>query len=126
MSDICLCGIVKEDCDYHRPAAISAVPWHNVSGTCFIPGVTQFTVENLFDALELIRKTDSWEDFTLDVHAALHSRLRKNNLLDCDNGQWSLIGMKVNSVNEGKNGGVFDSVISHADGRKVILRTREH
>lgn len=52
MMDICLCGIAREDCDYHKPTpVVSQVPVYDVTGTCFIEGVTNFTAENLHNTL---------------------------------------------------------------------------
>lgn len=128
MITICPCGIARDDCDYHKPAPdVSQVPVHDVSGTCFIEGVTNFNVDSLCNALDLVWQIDRWEDFRMITHTALFHRMRKNNLLDCDiNGQWSLQGMLVSETLLGKIDGVFDSLIEHKDGRSVILRTREH
>jgi hypothetical protein len=127
---ICPCGIARDDCDYHKPVpVVSQGLVYDVSGTAFVAGVTNFTVENLFDALDLVwcNGRDA-EDFRMTTHTALFMRFRKCNLLDCDiNGQWSLQGMPVSESLLGKAGGVFDSLIQHSnDGRQVILRTREH
>lgn len=53
----------------------------DASGVSFVPGVTNFTAENLFDCLQTAG--DSQEDFgILVVHSAVFSRMRKNNLID--------------------------------------------
>jgi hypothetical protein len=53
----------------------------NASGVGFVAGVTNFTAENLFDAVQTAG--DSQEDFKiLCVHSAVFSRMRKNNLID--------------------------------------------
>ncbi len=53
----------------------------NASGVGFVAGVTNFTAENLFDAVQTAG--DSQEDFKiLAVHSAVFSRMRKNNLID--------------------------------------------
>jgi hypothetical protein len=54
---------------------------HDASGVGFVAGVTNFTAENLFDAVQTAG--DSQEDFKiLAVHSAVFSRMRKNNLID--------------------------------------------
>ncbi len=131
MFDICLCGIARNDCDYHKPLTIimsEVVPVHDVSGVCFVPNVTQFSVHNLCDALDLVWRTDRWEDFTMITHTALFNRLFKNGLLDYDSASdtYSLQGMRVKNDSKGKTGGIFDSIVVHSDGRQVVLRTREH
>ncbi len=53
----------------------------NASGSVFAAGVTNFTAENLFDALQTAG--DSQGDFTvLAVHSAVYNRMRKNDLID--------------------------------------------
>jgi hypothetical protein len=53
----------------------------DASGVGFVAGVTNFTAENLFDAVQTAG--DSQEDFkVLAVHSAVFSRMRKNNLID--------------------------------------------
>lgn len=53
----------------------------DASGVGFVAGVTNFTAENLFDAVQTAG--DSQEDFKiLCVHSAVFSRMRKNNLID--------------------------------------------
>jgi hypothetical protein len=53
----------------------------DAKGAGFVPGVTNFTAENLFDALQTAG--DSQNDFSaLSVHSAVYSRMRKNNLID--------------------------------------------
>lgn len=53
----------------------------DASGVSFVAGVTNFTAENLFDAVQTAG--DSQEDFKiLAVHSAVFSRMRKNNLID--------------------------------------------
>jgi hypothetical protein len=53
----------------------------DASGVGFVAGVTNFTAENLFDAVQTAG--DSQEDFKiLAVHSAVFSRMRKNNLID--------------------------------------------
>jgi hypothetical protein len=53
----------------------------DVSGAVFAAGVTNFTAENLFDALQTAG--DSQADFkALAVHSAVYNRMRKSNLID--------------------------------------------
>ncbi len=53
----------------------------DASGVGFVAGVTNFTAENLFDALQTAG--DSQSDFSvLAVHSAVFNRARKNNLID--------------------------------------------
>lgn len=130
MVDICLCGIAKEDCDYHKPTvvAVSNSFIYNVSGTVFVPGVTQFTAENLFDAYSGIG-----EPIEMLVHTALFSRLNQYNLLDFyTEGRVKFQGLLVhrNDDVDGllllKSGPVFRTILTFADGRQVVLITREH
>jgi hypothetical protein len=128
MVDICLCGIAREDCDYHKSApVVSKVPVYDVSGTSFIPGVTNFTCENLFDATVNIDGI-----IKIVVHIALYHKLYKNNLLDFySNGIVRLQGIQVLSSTDPqfrstKNGRLFDSTITALDGSQIILRMREY
>lgn len=135
MIDICLCGIAREDCDYHKPASLAdAIPVHDVSGYAYIEGKTNFTLQNFSDALQVIWIKDCVEDFTLKVWTPLFHRLDKNRLLDKtylflngkpNNVEYTLEGSPVVDEYTFPSGPVFDSLIYHADGRKVILRTRE-
>lgn len=53
----------------------------DVKGGAFVAGATNFTAENLFDALQTAG--DSQSDFrALAVHSAVYNRMRKNNLID--------------------------------------------
>lgn len=53
----------------------------DASGAGFVAGVTNFTAENLFDALQTAG--DSQGDFrVLAVHSAVYNRMKKNNLID--------------------------------------------
>jgi hypothetical protein len=53
----------------------------NVSGGGFVAGVTNFTAENLFDALQTAG--DSQGDFrAIAVHSVVYNRMRKGNLID--------------------------------------------
>lgn len=89
----------------------------DASGAGFVAGVTNFTAENLFDAVQTAG--DSQEDFKiLCVHSAVFSRMRKNNLIDfvpdsvtgADLAYFQ--GMKV-VYDDGmpKSGNVYDSYI---------------
>jgi hypothetical protein len=122
---ICPCGIARDDCDYHKPApVVPQVPVYDVSGTCFVVGVTNFTIENLYDAS--LPATSGL--MKIIVHTALYHRIRKCNLLDIlPNGTETLQGFPIqHNPNFPKTGGVFDSLLVHKDGKEVILRTREH
>lgn len=123
--DICLCGIAREDCDYHKPTpVVSQVPVYDVSGTCFIEGVTNFTVDNLYDAS--LPATSGL--MKIIVHSALYSKLRKCNLLYIlPDGTETFQGfIIIPNPNFPKTKGVFDSLLIHKDSKQVILRTREH
>lgn len=53
----------------------------DVKGAGFVPGVTNFSAENLFDAIQTAG--DVQGDFTvLAVHSAILNRMKKNNLID--------------------------------------------
>lgn len=125
MITICPCGIARDDCDYHKPTpVVSQVPVYDVSGTCFIEGVTNFTVDNLYDAS--LPATSGL--MKIIVHSALYGRLRKCNLLNIlPDGTETFKGfIIIHNPNFPKTGGVFDSLLVHKDGKEVILRTREH
>lgn len=123
MTDICLCGIAREDCDYHKPQLpIYLIPVHDVSGAKFVPGITNFTLENLFDA-----SANLVEIKEILVHPAVYNRLNKNNLLDSYlDGSTRLQGIIVNpDPTCVKHRNVFDTTIIALNDEKVILRTRE-
>lgn len=53
----------------------------DVSGSAFLNGVTNFSTESLFDALQTLGDADS-QITNLAVHSAVRNRMRKNNLID--------------------------------------------
>lgn len=53
----------------------------DVSGAAFINGVTNFSAESLFDALQTLGDADS-QITNLAVHSVVRNRMRKNNLID--------------------------------------------
>lgn len=53
----------------------------DVSGAGFVPGVTNFTAEALYDALQTLGDADG-QITNLAVHSAVRNRMRKNNLID--------------------------------------------
>lgn len=54
---------------------------HDVSGTTYTPGVTDFTAENFIDTTLLMG--DSMEDLSMVmVHSVVYARMQKNNLID--------------------------------------------
>lgn len=135
MMDICLCGIAREDCDYHKPApVVSQVPVYDVSGTCFIKGVTNFTRQNFFDACQVIWIKDRTEDFILKIWVPLFNHLNHEGILDTSYIFTSNVPSSVVCTLQGTpivteaifpNSSIYDSLIYHLDGRKIILRTRE-
>lgn len=53
----------------------------DVSGGAFINGVTNFSAESLFDALQTLGDAD-YQITNLAVHSVVRNRMRKNNLID--------------------------------------------
>jgi hypothetical protein len=93
----------------------------------FRAGYTNFTFENLFDALAEVGNPDA--DVTLRMHQTLYRRCNNHNLLD----RYSvpplvrIQGMGVEGCNsEGyRSGNIFDTQILHKGEVVGILRTRE-
>jgi len=118
-------GLCSSWCDSLKPMAVG-MPIRDVSGTCFIPGVTNFTAENLYDATLLV---DIGNHISLPVemfvHPAVRSRICKNNLLDFyADGTERFQGVILHQKDMGKTGNVFDTLIQQGS-LKIILRTRE-
>lgn len=125
VADICLCGIAREDCDYHKPVPpVPQCPVHDVSGSVFVAGVTNFTAENLYDAS--LPATSGL--VKIIVHSAIYRRLDKCSLIDyLVDGSAVFQGFTILfNLKFPKTGGVFDSLLVHRDGKEAILRTREH
>lgn len=128
--DICLCGIAREDCDYHKPTLVSQTtiginyPVHDVTGTSFIVGVTNFTAENFYDASSLLPLGSSSAD-KLIVDLVLYHRLDKCNLVDVYKGITSFQGILL-KTKPAVTGAIHLSDIHSRDGSVVGLLTREH
>lgn len=124
---ICPCGIAADDCDYHKPQLVpnaNTLPTYDVSGTSFIPMITQFTAENFHDALSYLQMTNKITHFT--VHAALFSRIQRSYLLDSyPNGEWSFQGFVIRYKNTGKSANTFETDFCVNDQIVGKLITRE-
>ena len=97
---VCPCGIHRNDCDYHKPEPVTQKSnVYDVRGTCFISGVTNFTMENLFDALAVLYPNKDPSQIDLTVDTALFYLLKKNGLVDYAPGMLSnearLQGMRL-------------------------------
>ncbi len=132
MIDFCLCGRLREGCDYHDPklqpgySVSPEVPVYDVSGSAFIAGVTNFTMENWYDA-QSVFSIQNDDTVILVVHPALRNRMLKCNLLDIAPGGERLQGMLVKmdpmlSLTKGVATSRFEK-----DGKAIgLLITREH
>jgi hypothetical protein len=89
----------------------------DVSGSSFVPGVTNFTAEALYDTLQTLGDADS-QITNIAVHSAVRNRMRKNNLIDVirdSEGNYmfdSFQGLRL-TVDDGmpKTGNVYDSYL---------------
>ena len=120
-------GLCSDWCDSLKPKAVAVgMQMHDVSGTCFIPGITNLTLENVYDAMEIayIGKTCN-TIVEMALHPALLSRMRKCGLIDKGplQAEW-FQGIHVLEHAMLKQGNVFDTLIQQG-GLKIILRTRE-
>lgn len=89
----------------------------DVSGSAFINGVTSFTAESLYDALQTMADADG-QITNLAVHSVVRNRMRKNDLIDFlkdSEGNYtieSFKGLRL-TVDDGmpKTGQVYDSYL---------------
>jgi hypothetical protein len=117
LSNICPCGIAREDCDYHKSQ--SQPPIIHCVGT-------MFSTLHVRDAAKL----NNFPLLRVHAHTALFNRMCKNGLLNTRDGIHYLENWYVSSGLEYsfpcKIGGLFDTLLTFEDGGRVILRTREH
>jgi hypothetical protein len=127
MLDICLCGIARDDCDYHKPVPVVVqVPVHDVSGTVFVAGVTNLTPENLYDAMALVLPSaETWLDFHVKVAMHIFDRLNNNGLIYLSKGQPCWQGSPIYVFPNIQFGPVYGTRIYAESKLKVILNTRE-
>lgn len=116
--DICLCGIAREDCDYHKVPQSKQPPIHYVR--------SPFDTNHVRDAAKL----NTSPLCRVHFHSALFNRMSKNGLLEYVDGIYYLENWFVSSGLEYsvpcKVGGLFDTLLTFDDGGRVVLRTREH
>jgi hypothetical protein len=124
MIDICLCGIARDDCDYHKPEPVVAqVPVYDVSGTVFIAGVTNFTAENVFDSILCLK---SQHHLKLQVDINIFDRLNSHNLLCLNvNNKPSFQNLPIYASWLVSPGPVFSTFVMRATTIETILITRE-
>lgn len=125
MITICPCGIARDDCDYHKPAPVVVqvpVPVHDVSGTCFIEGVTNFTARNLYDTSLLTMSVLSGVQIETDNY--IFDRLNNQNLLKTCRNKPTFKGHVI-LITSKLPGPVFRTFITRWDDVDAILITRE-
>lgn len=100
------------------------IPVYDVSGTKCVPGVTDFTVENVLAALRYAGITERRKLFAT-VPVAVHDKLQTYSLLH-EHGDKTMFLQFELTINHAAGCGVIcDSFLT--DGKTdVILRTREY
>ncbi len=142
MIDFCLCGRLREGCTYHDPKlqpgyvdwSTYEVTMHDVSGTSYIQGITNFTYENVFDALSKCNLQHCMgnggdcptTELRIVMHHALQSRLNRCNLLDLWMVRDTFCGLWLETRDAKFEKGV--TVVSfELDGKTLgLLKIREH
>ncbi len=124
MLDICLCGIAREDCDYHKPVVIVAAtaPVYDVSGMYFIDGVTNFTADVLFDAMIGMENSNY---FSLQVDTRIFARLNTNGLLYLQNTKAFFHSLPIYVSSFIGSGPIRKSFVLDGVIEKVCIVTRE-
>lgn len=104
---------------------MSELPIYDVTGVCFVPGVTNFTTENLYGALRSVGAVNR-ENISLLLHVNVWDRLEGSDLLDHYQGgtQYRRCAVSIDP-NSKLNTRFCDSTITSPCGKSVILRTRE-
>ncbi len=123
-------GICSSWCDSWTNTSDQNTRVYDVSGDCFIHGVTNFTAENHFDCIEHLVKEGhcTWGSTKLVVHPAIFYRMGKNNILDFYSGVYTMTGIIVEQSQDcKKTGNVFSSHIVDKETGNVVgeLITRE-
>jgi hypothetical protein len=103
---------------------------HDVTKIAFVPGVTNFTAENLFDAM--ISAGSPITGISLHMHPNMFYFLRKSNLMDYRRDPvtgfdvWDFQGYGIDPTYiAGKQGSIYDTVILVNGAAVCVFRTRE-
>jgi hypothetical protein len=102
-------------------------PMFDASGTSFIVGVTNFTAENVYDAIKYNQIPGKKETLTIQLDVSVYNRLDDCNLIDHrqTGPEFNKMKVEINPKASDLRSGVVDSKITNCNGKCVVLRTRE-